>query len=73
MDSEAWVRYDAAWAIHDAKYDSPKIRDLLSHNAGTMDLLEGESLLKINPSNSELQSQIRARRALNAILAPENG
>jgi hypothetical protein len=73
MDSEAWVRYDAAWAIHDAKYDSPKIRDLLSHNAGTMDLLEGESLLKINPSNSELQSQIRARKALNAILAPENG
>ncbi|HEU4670850.1 MAG TPA: hypothetical protein VFR91_09075 [Dyella sp.] len=73
VDPEAWVRYDAARAIHDAKYDSPKIRDLLSQNAGIIDLHEGEPLLKGNPSNSELQSQIRSRKALNALLARENG
>jgi hypothetical protein len=66
-DSEPWVRYDAAWAIHDAKYDSPKIREELLKNAATVRLPEDELRLRGNPGNAELQSQVRARKALDAL------
>src|SRR5437763_983493 len=28
-DPNAWVRYDAAWAVHDAAYDGKDVRDSL--------------------------------------------
>src|SRR5262245_55827433 len=39
-DPEPWVQYDAAWAIDEAGFDSPKIRKKLAAIAGDVKLPE---------------------------------
>ena len=72
-DSAAWVRYDAAWAIHSAAYDSPEIRRLLCNIAGTKPLSELQEMVRGNRSNAELQAQARARETLDAITSCDEG
>ncbi|PSB56099.1 hypothetical protein [Chamaesiphon polymorphus] len=72
-DPEAWVRYDAAWAIHEAKYDNPLIRELLILNAGNVKLPDDENRVRENPGNSALQAQVKARKTLNALMDGQEG
>lgn len=67
-DSEAWVVYDAAWAIHSAGYDSPEIRHLLSNIAGVKPLAELQALVAGELGNAHWQAQARARVTLNALI-----
>jgi hypothetical protein len=68
-DENAWVRYDAAWTAHEAGYDGPDVRQLLSALASGVRLPEDEERLRANPSDSELAARVRARQALDALLA----
>lgn len=72
-DHEPWVRYDAAWAIKDAQYDNPRIRELLLKNAASVRLPEDEERLKGNRGNAELQAQVQARKTLDALLQRSGG
>ncbi len=67
FDPAAWVRYDAAWAIHDAQYDSPEIRRRLKVNAANSKLPDDEIRVRKNPSDAVLQAQVRARETLDAL------
>lgn len=66
-DPEPWVRYDAAWAIGDAGYDCPRIRQLLSAIAGIRPLAELKVLVRAHTSNAALQAQARARETLDLL------
>lgn len=68
-DENAWVRYDAAWTAHDAGYDGPDVRELLDGLAAGIRLPEDEERLRSNPSNADLAARVRARQALDALLA----
>lgn len=65
-DPSAWVRYDAAWTILEAGFDSPEIRFKLSQIAGTPSV-DDERLLKLDPGNAELQAKVSAQQALNKL------
>lgn len=72
-DSSAWVRYDAAWAIHAAAYDSPRIRQLLAGIAGDAPLVQLQEQVSSDLGNAELQAQARARETLDALGARNGG
>lgn len=67
-DPEAWVRYDAAWAIEDAQFDSPEIRKKLTMLAANIKLPEDELSKEKNPSNADLQARVQARKTLDTII-----
>ncbi|MEC5126833.1 HEAT repeat domain-containing protein [Verrucomicrobiales bacterium BCK34] len=66
-DEEAWVRYDAAWAIGDAGYDDDEIRSALKAAAGDLTLPEDEERRAKNPSNADLSAKERALEVLNKL------
>jgi hypothetical protein len=68
-DPEAWVCYDAAWAIFDAQFDSPEIRESLNKLADGISLSDGKALLQSNLGDAELQAKVKAKEVLTAILA----
>jgi hypothetical protein len=68
-DPNPWVRYDAAWAVKDAGYDGKDVRDALAGLAADVKLPEDEQRLNANPSNGELAARVRARAALDSLLA----
>jgi hypothetical protein len=67
-DPEAWVQYDAAWAIAEAGFDSPEIRERLAGIAGNVTIPEGEARVRADLGNSKLQAQLRAKKTLDSIL-----
>lgn len=66
-DTAAWVRYDAAWAILDAEFDSQEIREKLSQLSAGVLLPDDEARVSRNPNDAELQAKVKAKVALNAI------
>ena len=72
-DSEHWVCYDAAWAIKDAEYDNPKIRELLLKNAASVQLPDDEVRLQSRRGDAQLQAQVQARKTLDALLQRSGG
>jgi hypothetical protein len=68
-DGDPWVRYDAAWAIHDAGYDGPDVREALGVLASGVRLPADETRLRASPSDAVLAGRVRARQALDALLA----
>ena len=66
-DEEAWVRYDAAWAIGDAGYDDDETRSALKAAAGDAKLPEDEARLAENPSDADRSAKVRALKSLNKI------
>jgi hypothetical protein len=65
-DPEAWVRYDATWAIQEAGFDSPEIRELLTSIAkGSMP--EDKEQARKHPANAELRARLRASELLEAL------
>src|SRR5262249_32553892 len=66
---DAWVRYDAAWAVKDAGYDGKEVRDSLARLAGDVKLPEDEQRLATRPSDADLAARVRARVALDSLLA----
>ena len=70
-DEDPWVRYDAAWAVHEAGYDGKDVRDALGVLAQGVDLPDDRRRLAANPSNADLAARVRARDALDALLAVE--
>jgi hypothetical protein len=68
-DTHAWVRYVAAWAILDARFDSEEIRNALIQLSAGVVLPEDEERACKNPSDAELQSRVKAKQALVALLA----
>ncbi|HJY75059.1 MAG TPA: M15 family metallopeptidase [Burkholderiales bacterium] len=69
-DPEGWVRYDAAWAILEAQYDSSEIRAQLAALADGVSLPADRERLRRNLGDDELQAKVRAREALDVLLAP---
>jgi HEAT repeat protein len=65
QDEWDWVRYDAAWAIGDAGYDSPIVREALQEAAGDTKLPEDEILRAESPSDADLAARVRAREVLD--------
>ena len=72
-DHSAWVRYDAAWAIHSAAYDFPRIRQLLGEIAGIAPLSDLKEQVRNNLGNAELQARARARETLDALVSCNEG
>jgi hypothetical protein len=72
-DSDAWVRYDAAWAVKDAGYDGKDVRDLLALLAGDAKLPEEEQRLQMRPGDAELAARVYARAALDRLVAGRGG
>lgn len=72
-DHSAWVRYDAAWAIDSAAYDSPRIRQLLGEIAGIAPLSDLKEQVRNNLGNAELQARARARETLDALVSCKEG
>src|SRR5262245_39173043 len=68
-DTDPWVRYDAAWGIGDAGYDGPDVRAALATLAGNTRLPRDYERSRANPSDAELAGRVRARQALDALLA----
>ena len=68
-DPDPWVRYDAAWTIHEAGYDGPDVRAALDELAAGVSLSRDRKRLTANPSNAELAGRVRAREALDALPA----
>src|SRR4029453_7758970 len=68
-DENAWGRDGAAGAAHEAGYDGPDVRELLGGLASGVHLAEDEERLRANPSDSDLAARVRARQALDALLA----
>lgn len=68
-DSNHWVQYDAVWTVQDAGYDGPDVREFLGRLASGVQLPEDEQRLKENPSNAQLAAKVRARVALDSLLA----
>jgi hypothetical protein len=66
-DPEPWVRYDAAWAIQDAVYDSDEIRRMLAAAAVGWSPADDESV-RARPGDAEAQARVKARKALDALL-----
>lgn len=66
-DTDPWVRYDAAWTIHEAGYHGPDVRDALGVLAAGVDLPADKQRLADNPSDAELAARVRAREALDAL------
>src|ERR1043166_422181 len=69
-DPEGWVRYDAAWAILEAKYDSSEIRACLAALADGISLPADRERVRRNLGDADLQAKVRARETLDALLAP---
>ena len=67
-DSEAWVRYDAVWAVEDAGYDSPEIRRVLAGVAAGWTPGDGDTI-RANPGDAHAQARVRARKALDVLSA----
>lgn len=68
-DPEPWLRHDAAWVLHESKMDSPEIRAMLRQLAGPVQLPYDLTRARANPSDALLQAQVRARQALDELLA----
>nr|CAP48572.1 putative integron gene cassette protein [uncultured bacterium] len=66
-DEEAWVRYDAAWAIGDAGYDDAEIRNGLRAAAGDAKLPGDEERRAENPSDADLSAKVRALEVLDKL------
>lgn len=67
-DAEAWVRYDAAWAIQEAGYDSEDIRRLLAVEAARCSPTD-DAMLSSNRGDSSLQARVKARVVLEKLAA----
>ena len=68
-DPEPWLRHDAAWILHEAGLDSPHIRAALRQLAGPVMLPYDQARARANPSDAMLHAQVRARQALDVLLA----
>ncbi len=68
-DPNHWVQYDAVWTVQDAGYDGPDVRKCLRALAAGVKLPKDEERLKTGPSNAELAARVRARVALDTLLA----
>ncbi|QOT77332.1 hypothetical protein [Cupriavidus basilensis] len=68
-DPEPWLRHDAAWVLHEAGLDSPHIRAALRQLAGPVMLPYDLNRAKANPTDALLHAQVRARQALDVLLA----
>lgn len=68
-DPEPWLRHDAAWILQEAGLDSPHIRAALRQLAGPVLLPYDLIRAKANPSDALLHAQVRARQALDVLLA----
>ncbi len=71
-DPEAWVRYDTAWTIREAKYDSPVIRQKLERNANGINLQSAKKQIEEQPGRADLQARIQAQETLNVLIANDN-
>lgn len=71
-DPAGWVRYDAAWTIHDAGYDSPRIRQRLGEIAGDAPLAELKERVSNDRGDSGLAAQARARETLDTLVARDD-
>jgi len=69
-DENPWVRYDAAWTVHEAGYDGSDVREALGSLAAKVSLPRDKKRLA-NRSNPELAARVRAREALDALLASD--
>jgi hypothetical protein len=67
-DSESWVRYDAAWAIGTAGFDSPEIRRLLAIEASNC-TPEDDDLRNRSPGDADVAARVRARDVLQRLQA----
>ena len=70
-DPEAWVRYDAVWALQEAEYDSSEIRGCLDELSAGVVLPDDELRLSTRLGDAQLQARVRAKRALIALRARE--
>lgn len=68
-DPEPWLRHDAAWILHEAGLDSPYIRAALRQLAGPVMLPYDLHRARANPADGLLNAQVRARQALDVLLA----
>jgi hypothetical protein len=68
-DAEPWVRHDAAWILREAGLDSPHIRAALRQLAGPVMLPYDLNRARANPADGLLNAQVRARQALDVLLA----
>ena len=66
-DPEPWVRYDAAWAVGEAGYDSPEIRAALIEEAANC-TPDDDRLLETHRSDDELQARVKARDVLQELV-----
>ena len=68
-DPHPWVRYDAAWAVEAAELRSPEaIQGLLTLAAGTPVPTEEEEQ-KLSRGDAQIQSRVRAAKALEKLRA----
>lgn len=64
-DVDPWVHYDAAWAIKEAQYDGPDVREALRVLASGVSLSMDKKRLDTNSSNAELAARVQAKEALD--------
>ncbi|WP_231586370.1 hypothetical protein [Cupriavidus basilensis] len=68
-DPDPWLRHDAAWILHESGLDSPHIRAALRQLAGPVMLPYDLERSRANPGDALLHAQVRARQALDVLLA----
>lgn len=66
-DEEGWVRYDAAWAIGDAGFDGPMVRQALEVAAGDTKLPEDAVLREESRSDSDVAARVKAKEVLRCL------